>query len=55
MFRRNRADREFRETQRAGQAVLAMHTEWPQPDAPRPVAAPVGQRIERAPKPEPAG
>lgn len=40
MFRRNRADREFREAQRAGQAVLAMHAEWPQPDAPGPVAAP---------------
>ncbi|MFD9077077.1 hypothetical protein ACFVZ2_45045, partial [Streptomyces lasiicapitis] len=40
MFRRNRADREFREAQRAGQAVLATHTEWPQPGAPAPVAAP---------------
>ncbi|MFF7643000.1 hypothetical protein [Streptomyces canus] len=44
MFRRNRADREFRETQRAGQAVLAMHTEWPQPDTPRP-AAPAGATV----------
>ena len=40
MFRRNRADREFREAQRAGHAVLAMHTEWPQPDVTAPVAAP---------------
>ncbi|WP_371551526.1 hypothetical protein OG266_38835 [Streptomyces sp. NBC_00554] len=40
MFRRNRADREFREAQRAGQAVLAMHAEWPLPDSPGPVAAP---------------
>ncbi|MGW2725733.1 hypothetical protein [Streptomyces sp. NPDC001492] len=38
MFRRTRADREFREAQRAGQALLAMHTEWP--EAPVPVAAP---------------
>ncbi|MFG3153963.1 hypothetical protein ACGF7W_18205 [Streptomyces sp. NPDC048219] len=38
MFRRNRADREFREAQRAGQALLAMHAEWP--EAPAPVAAP---------------
>ncbi|MFD3563474.1 hypothetical protein ACFWVU_27965 [Streptomyces sp. NPDC058686] len=38
MFRRNRADREFCEAQRAGQALLAMHTEWP--EAPAPVAAP---------------
>ncbi|MFD7856855.1 hypothetical protein ACFV6B_21575 [Streptomyces microflavus] len=36
MFRRNRADREFREAQRAGQAVLAMHTELPLPDCPSP-------------------
>ncbi|WP_371665789.1 hypothetical protein OG306_29720 [Streptomyces sp. NBC_01241] len=40
MFRRNRADREFREAQRAGQAVLAMHTELPLPDCPGPHAAP---------------
>ncbi|MEU0097249.1 MULTISPECIES: hypothetical protein [unclassified Streptomyces] len=40
MFRRNRADREFREAQRAGQAVLAMHTELPLPDCPGPRAAP---------------
>ncbi|MFC8202217.1 hypothetical protein ACFUTV_43595 [Streptomyces sp. NPDC057298] len=40
MFRRNRADREFREAQRAGQAVLAMHTELPLPDAPGLVPAP---------------
>ncbi|MFD9187214.1 hypothetical protein ACFWCA_03205 [Streptomyces phaeochromogenes] len=39
MFRRNRADREFREAQRAGQAVLAMHTELPLPDAPGPLPA----------------
>lgn len=39
MIRRNRADREFREAQRAGQAVLAMHTELPLPDAPGPAAA----------------
>ncbi len=33
MFRRtSRADREFREVQRAGQALLAMHAEWPQPE-----------------------
>ncbi|ELS55815.1 hypothetical protein [Streptomyces viridochromogenes] len=38
MFRGNRADREFREAQRAGQALLAMHTEWP--EAPAPVSAP---------------
>ncbi|WP_406463401.1 hypothetical protein OH768_48025 [Streptomyces sp. NBC_01622] len=38
MFRRNRADREFREAQRAGQAVLAMHTEWPHSDVTGPVA-----------------
>lgn len=40
MFRRNRADREFREAQRAGQAVLAMHAEWPLPEPSGPVAAP---------------
>ncbi|MFJ9085829.1 hypothetical protein ACIRL3_25745 [Streptomyces sp. NPDC102384] len=39
MFRRNRADREFREAQRAGQAVLATHTEWP--EAPARVTAPI--------------
>jgi hypothetical protein len=39
MFRRTRADREFREAQRAGQAVLAMHSELPLPDAPGPAAA----------------
>ncbi|MEJ8652696.1 hypothetical protein WKI65_32690 [Streptomyces sp. MS1.AVA.3] len=33
MFRRTR-DREFRDAQRAGQALLAMHTELPLPDAP---------------------
>ncbi|MET7712302.1 hypothetical protein [Streptomyces sp. NPDC005407] len=33
MFRRHaRADRAFREAQRAGQALLAMHSEWPAPD-----------------------
>ncbi|MBC9714334.1 hypothetical protein H9Y04_17375 [Streptomyces sp. TRM66268-LWL] len=36
--RRARADREWREAQRAGQAMLAMHTEWPEP--PVPVSAP---------------
>ncbi|MCX5238965.1 hypothetical protein OG824_27560 [Streptomyces prunicolor] len=45
MFRRNRADREFREAQRAGQAVLAMHTEWPQPDVTGPVAAPADATV----------
>ncbi|WP_079192986.1 hypothetical protein [Streptomyces sp. CB02460] len=40
MFRRNRADREFRDAQRADQAVLAMHTELPLPDCPGPHAAP---------------
>jgi hypothetical protein len=40
MFRRNRAAREFREAQRAGQAVLAMHTELPLPDGPGSCAAP---------------
>ncbi|WP_030661592.1 hypothetical protein [Streptomyces cellulosae] len=39
MFRRARADREFREAQRAGQAVLAMHSELPLPDAPGSTAA----------------
>ncbi|WP_330324630.1 hypothetical protein [Streptomyces pseudovenezuelae] len=39
MFRRNRADREFREAQRAGQAVLATHTELPLPDEPGSVPA----------------
>lgn len=39
MFRRNRADREFREVQRVGQAVLAMHTELPLPNTPSPSAA----------------
>ena len=45
MFRRNRADREFREAQRAGQAVLAMHTEWPQPDLTDPLAAPASAKV----------
>lgn len=36
MFRRTRTDRDFREAQHAGQALLAMHTEWPLPDAPGP-------------------
>ncbi|MEU5978701.1 hypothetical protein [Streptomyces sp. NPDC047315] len=41
MFRlRARDDREFREAQRAGQALLALHTEWPLLDPPRPTAAP---------------
>lgn len=39
MFRRTRADRAFREAQRAGQALLAMHTELPLPDSPAPMAA----------------
>ncbi|WP_210593655.1 hypothetical protein [Streptomyces sp. GESEQ-35] len=38
MFRRNRADREFRDAQRAGQALLAMHAEWP--ETPVPAAGP---------------
>lgn len=36
MFRRTRTDRDFCEAQRAGQALLAMHTEGPLPDAPGP-------------------
>jgi hypothetical protein len=40
MFRRRaRADREFREVQRAGRALLAMHREWPAP-APAGLSAP---------------
>ncbi|MDI3417287.1 hypothetical protein [Streptomyces luteolus] len=38
--RRSRADREFREVQRAGQAVLALHAEWPLPEAAVPDAVP---------------
>ncbi|MFE9407375.1 hypothetical protein ACFYN0_01020 [Streptomyces sp. NPDC006704] len=39
MFRRTtRMDRELREVQLAGQAVLAMHTELPLPDFPGPMA-----------------
>jgi hypothetical protein len=36
MFGRTRAERDFREAQRAGQALLATHTELPLPDAPGP-------------------
>ncbi|MFG2213156.1 hypothetical protein [Streptomyces sp. NPDC048638] len=40
MFRRRaRADRAFREAQCAGQALLAMHSEWPAPDLSGPVTA----------------
>ncbi|MEV5877997.1 hypothetical protein AB0L75_27985 [Streptomyces sp. NPDC052101] len=48
MFRRNRAERAFREARRVGQAMLAMHTEWPF-DEPCPAAA------EAAPAPEATG
>ncbi|WP_241662357.1 MULTISPECIES: hypothetical protein [unclassified Streptomyces] len=37
--RRARADREFRDAQRAGQALLQMHAEMPWPDASGSVAA----------------
>lgn len=40
LFRRNRADREFREIQRAAQAALAMHADWLLPDGPGSFAAP---------------
>ncbi|MHB9759903.1 hypothetical protein ACYBSK_36515 [Streptomyces sp. BYX5S] len=40
MFRRrSRIDREFREIQRAGQAMLAAAAEWPKPEAPAPAEA----------------
>ncbi|MEI5100951.1 hypothetical protein RB200_23425 [Streptomyces sp. PmtG] len=39
MFRR-RIDREFREAQRASQALLQMHASWPTPDIASPAAEP---------------
>ncbi|MFK4222187.1 hypothetical protein [Streptomyces sp. NPDC019890] len=51
MFRRTRADREFREAQRAGQAMLAKHTELPLPAAPGPAAAAPPAALE-APVPD---
>lgn len=51
-FRRTRADREFREAQRAGQAMLAMHTEWPLPDTPAPAAAAAPAAPETAVAPD---
>ncbi|WP_411140931.1 hypothetical protein [Streptomyces sp. x-80] len=52
MFRRTRANREFREAQRAGQALLAMHTEWPLPDAPAPAATSAPATPETAVAPD---
>ncbi|MEV7889457.1 hypothetical protein ACWD3I_45815 [Streptomyces sp. NPDC002817] len=47
--RRARADHAFRDAQRAGQALLQMHTEMPWPDAPGPVAAAVQDTGEAGP------
>lgn len=49
MFRRNRAEREFREAQRAGHATLATHTEQPLSDAPGPAATPPAPEAGTAP------
>ncbi|MER5822144.1 hypothetical protein ABT086_07640 [Streptomyces mirabilis] len=51
MFRRTR-DREFREAQHAGQAMLAMHAELPLPDAPGPAAAKAPARTEATEVPD---
>ncbi|WP_043267149.1 hypothetical protein [Streptomyces sp. CT34] len=50
MFRR-RADREFREAQRASQTLLKMHTNWPAPDfaSPAPESAPTSPLVEEVP------
>ncbi|MEU9123531.1 hypothetical protein AB0C96_27285 [Streptomyces sp. NPDC048506] len=53
MFRRRaRADREFREAQRAGQAMLAMHAELPVPDLPGRVSGPATAAAPGAVVPE---
>ncbi|MCX4447089.1 hypothetical protein [Streptomyces sp. NBC_01789] len=52
MFRRNRADREFRDAQRADQAVLAMHTELPLPEWADPHATPAPAAPESAVVPD---
>lgn len=44
MFRRR--DREFREAQRAGQAMLQMHASWPAPDFAGPAAEPASASPE---------
>ncbi|MEU8787587.1 hypothetical protein [Streptomyces sp. NPDC048637] len=51
MFRRTR-DREFREAQRAGQALLAKHTELPLPDEPATATATVPAAPETAEVPD---
>ncbi|MFH9576342.1 hypothetical protein [Streptomyces sp. NPDC017454] len=47
--RRVRADREFRDVQRAGHALLQMHTEMPWPDASGSAAATAQGTTEAAP------
>ncbi|MFF9806476.1 hypothetical protein ACF1G5_15300 [Streptomyces coeruleorubidus] len=55
MFRRFQrhapADREFRDAQRSGRALMQMHTEMPWPEAPGPVAAAVEDTPEAAAEP----
>ncbi|MEU9606309.1 hypothetical protein [Streptomyces sp. NPDC048057] len=50
--RRARADRRFRDAQRAGQALLQMHAEMPWPDTPDSVATTAEAATEAAREPD---
>ncbi|MHA5053751.1 hypothetical protein [Streptomyces sp. SD15] len=45
LFRRARAERAFREAQRAGYELLKMHAEWPLPDHVSGAAAPAAPQV----------